>query len=239
MFQKLAAKRSFEDVVAQIRTQIGAGMLREGDRLPAERELATQLGVSRTTIREALRTLENAGVVVLKKGVTGGAFIHSGSGDTVTRALADLYRLGSVRPAHLTEARLILGREVARLACERYDDEDLQALEQNILKTRQAADREDHVLRANTNLEFHKLMALATKNPILILMTDALVEITREFLQVLGAMPNRFALESRLRMLEHLKARDANCAAKEMCDYLEATQRHYLDKIDAAPPAQD
>jgi GntR family transcriptional repressor for pyruvate dehydrogenase complex len=233
MFQKLPVKRSFEGVVAQIRIQIGEGALREGDRLPAERELAVQFGVSRNTVREALRALENAGVVTLKKGVAGGAFIHSGSGDAVARALADLYRLGSVSPAHLTEARLIIGREVARLACERYDEVDLKALEENVEKTRLAAEQGDLVARANTNLEFHKLMVRATKNPILILMTDALVEITREFLQVLGAMPNRFALASRLRMLKHLKARDAEAASKEMTDYLQSTQRYYLDKIEA------
>ncbi len=231
-FNKLATRRSFEEVVDQIRRQIGDGILREGDRLPSERELALQIGVSRNTVREALRALENAGVVLLRKGVNRGAFIHSGSGDTVTKAFSDLYRLGSVGPAHLTEARLILGREVAKLACERWEPADMQALEDNVRKTREAAERGDHVTRAHNNIEFHKLLAQASRNPILILMTNALVEMVREFLQVLGAMPNKFALASRLRMLEHLRARDGEAAAKEMSDYLERAQRIYFERAE-------
>ena len=231
LFNKLVVKRSFEEVVARIREQIGRGALREGDRLPAERELATQFGVSRNTVREALRALENAGVVQLKKGVTGGAFIHSGSAAALTNALADLYRLGSVSPAQLTEARLILGREVARLACDRRDESDMRALEDNVRRTQEAATRGDHAARANTNIEFHELLAAASKNPILIALTNALVEMTREFVQALGAMPNRFALASRKRMLEHLRARDGDAASKEMEDYLRRAQRVYFERV--------
>lgn len=228
-FTKLA-KRSFEEVVERIREQIGRGELREGDRLPAERELALQLGVSRNTVREALRALENAGVVQLKKGVNGGAFIHSGSGGAVTNALADLYRMGGVTPAQLTESRVILGREVARLACERRDESDMRALEENVRRTREAAERGDHATRAHTNIEFHRLLAEASKNPILIVLTKALVEMTREFVQALGAMPNRFALASRARMLEHLRARDADAASREMEAYLRRAQRVYFEQ---------
>src|SRR5690606_8735266 len=93
-FEKISSKRSFENVVDQIRALIGSGQLREGDRLPPERELAAQFGVGRNTLREALRALENSGVLTLRKGVNGGAFIHSGGGEAVTKALADLYRMG-------------------------------------------------------------------------------------------------------------------------------------------------
>ena len=233
-FGKLSNKRTFEGVIEQIRAQITEGLLREGDRLPPERELAEQLGVSRNTVREALRSLENSGVLRLKKGPRGGAFIHCGSGDAVAKAMADLYRLGAVQPANLTEARLILGPDVARLACERWEPRDLQALEDNVRKTREANDRNDHLLRAQANVEFHKLLAEATKNPILVAMTNALVEMVREFLQVLGAMPNDYALASRERMLEHLRRRDGKAAAEEMARYLEWTQNIYFQRMGQA-----
>lgn len=239
-FSKLSHKRSFEAVVEQIRAQINAGQLREGDRLPPERELAEQLGVSRNTVREALRSLENSGVLRLKKGPGGGAFIHSGSGDAVTKALSDLYRLGSVQPSSLTEARLILGPAVARLACERWDAQDMQALEDNVRKSREANERNDHLLRAQANLEFHKLLAQASKNPILVVMTNALVEMVREFLQVLGAMPNDYVLASRERMLEHLRRRDTAAATEEAAKYLEWTQDIYFQRMgQAAAPADE
>lgn len=239
-FSKLSHKRSFEAVVEQIRGQINAGQLREGDRLPPERELAEQLGVSRNTVREALRSLENSGVLRLKKGPGGGAFIHSGSGDAVTKALSDLYRLGSVQPSSLTEARLILGPAVARLACERWDAQDMQALEDNVRKSREANERNDHLLRAQANLEFHKLLAQASKNPILVVMTNALVEMVREFLQVLGAMPNDYVLASRERMLDHLRRRDTAAVTEEAAKYLEWTQNIYFQRMgQAAAPADE
>lgn len=233
-FQKLTSKRSFEGVVEQVRAQIAQGTLRVGDRLPAERELAVQFGVSRNTVREALRSLEHGGVVLLRKGVNGGAFIHGGSGGAVTSALGDLYRLGTVGPAALTEARLVLGREVARLACERWDDNDMRTLEENVRRARDAAERGDHATRANTNVEFHKLLARAARNPLLVVMTDALVEMVREFLQIYGPMPNEFTVASRERMLEHLRRRDGDAASREMGEYLEWAQRIYFERMGVA-----
>jgi DNA-binding FadR family transcriptional regulator len=233
MFSKLSSKRSFEEVVAQIRAQIANGSLREGDRLPAERELAVQFGVSRNTVREALRSLENAGVVTLRKGVSGGAFICSRSGDAVMAALGDLFRLGAISPAHLTEARLILGTEIARLACVRRDDDDLHALAENVRMAQKVLDSGDLRSKAEMNIEFNKLLAAATKNPVLIVMTNALLDITREFVQSIGPMPNRFVQQAHLRILDHVRKRNADAAAKEMAAYLNRTQRTYLGKAGA------
>ncbi len=229
-FEKVVPRRSFEDVAARIRERIAQGSLREGDRLPPERELAVVFGVSRNTVREALRALEHAGILELKPGVAGGAFIRNSSADVIKTALSDLVRLGVIDSANLTEARTILSREVARLACERLTDDDLAALTDNVRLTEEAATAGNHPLRVSRNLEFHKLLARATRNPVLMLLTDALVEMTREFVHVIGAMPNAFVIASRRRMLEHLRKRDAAQAAAEMASYLETSQRDYLDR---------
>lgn len=226
-----ASRRTFEEVVSRIREQIASGSLRVGDKLPAERELATRFGVSRNTIREALRSLEHAGLVRLRKGATGGAFI-AGATEAVSAAFGDLYRLGTIRPAHLTEARIVISSEVARLACERRDDADLAVLEDNVRRTREAAEQGDLMRRANINMEFHVLLARAARNPVLLFVTEALLDITRHYVQALGPMPNRFALESRGRMLEHLRVRNAEAAADEMRRYMQETQRFYLGKLD-------
>jgi DNA-binding FadR family transcriptional regulator len=231
-FEKLSSQRSFEAVAAQIRALIHNGALRIGDRLPAERELALQLGVSRNTVREALRALENAGLLSLRKGVTGGAFVASRGGEVVSTALGDLYRTGAIRTADLTEARLILGREVARLACERRDEADLAALERNVERMQELASSGDLIARAGTNLEFNKLLAIATKNPVLVILTAALVDATRDLVHVLGPMPNSFALKSRRRMLELLRTRDGDAAAEEMASYLEQAQRRYFQRVE-------
>lgn len=231
-FNKIPVRRSFEDVAAQIRERIANGELREGDRLPAERDLAAMLGVSRNTVREALRALEHAGLLELKPGISGGAFIRNGGTDVVKTALGDLFRLGVIDAANLTEARIIVSCELARMACKRRSDADLAALEENVRLMEEAAHAGNYVLRASRNLEFHKLLARATQNPVLVLITDALVDITREMVQMIGAMSNEFVIASRHRMLEYLRARDGEKAAAEMAEYLAMAQQRYLHLLD-------
>ena len=230
LFEPLQGRRSFEEVAARIRQQVAQGNLREGDRLPPERDLAATFGVSRNTVREALRALEHAGILTQKPGVTGGALISSSGASVIKTALGDLVRLGSIGAADLTEARIIIGREVARLACERHDAADYAALAENVARTRQAAAEGNQPIRVAHSLEFHKLLSAAAKNPVLSLLTGALTDMTTEFVRVIGMMPNEFVVSSRERTLQYLKARDAGAAAQEMEDYLKTTLKNYLDR---------
>src|SRR3954463_5177030 len=117
--------RTFEDVVAQVREMITGGALKAGDRLPPERELSARLGVGRPALREALRLLEGAGLIDLRKGKTGGAFISTGSTSVMSENMSDLIRLGNVSIQELFEARLGVGEAVVRLACERITAAEL------------------------------------------------------------------------------------------------------------------
>jgi GntR family transcriptional regulator, transcriptional repressor for pyruvate dehydrogenase complex len=221
-FRPVATRRAFEEITAQIRGRLARHTLRAGDRLPPERELAGQFHVSRNTLREALRSLEIAGLLELRKGATGGAFIKEGGGDAAVAGLADLFHLGTIRPQHLTEARIIIGTEVARLACARRSREDLEALAANVEAAERATAEGDVRRRAEVNYEFHRLLARATKNPVLIVMTDALMEMTRHFVESVGYMPNRYVMPSRRRLLACLRA------AREMKGLLDRLQRFHL-----------
>lgn len=227
-FRPVATRRAFEDIAAQIRGQLTSRALRAGDRLPAERELAQQFRVSRNTLREALRSLEIAGLLELRKGATGGAFIKEGGGDAAVAGLADLYHLGAIRPEHLTEARILVGTEVARLACARRSEADLAALQANVAAAQAATERGDVAERARINYEFHRLLARAARNPVLIVITDALMEMTRHFVEHIGHMPNRYVMPSRHRLLAQLRSRDGEAAAKEMEMLLKRLQRFHL-----------
>ncbi len=227
-FRPVTGKRAFEEIADQIRAQLGKRSLRIGDRLPAERQLAEQFHVSRNTLREALRSLEIAGLLELKKGATGGAFIREGGGGAAVAGLADLYHMGTIRPQHLTEARILIGTEVARLACARRTAEDLAALTANVDAAEAATDAKDVVRRALINYEFHSLLARAAKNPVLIILTDALMEMTRHFVEKVGYMPNRYVMPSRRRLLACLAAKDGAAAAAEMKGLLQRLQRFHL-----------
>lgn len=231
-FRPVATRRAFEEIAAQIRGELARRRLRAGDRLPAERDLATQFGVSRNTLREALRSLEIAGLLELKKGATGGAFIREGGGEAAIAGLADLFHLGTIRPQHLTEARLLIGTEVARLACERRTAEDLAALRKNVEAAEAATADGDVERRAAVNYEFHRLLARAAQNPVLTILTDALMEMTRHFVEKVGYLPNRYVMPSRRRLLDCLERRDGDAAAKEMTTLLRRLQRFHLARVD-------
>jgi GntR family transcriptional regulator, transcriptional repressor for pyruvate dehydrogenase complex len=233
LFQPIASKRASDEITEQIRAQLAQQSLRVGDRLPSERVLATQFQVSRNTLREALRSLEMSGLIELKRGASGGAFIKQGGGDAAIAGLADLYHLGAIRPQHLTEARILIGTEVARLACARRTEDDLAALEANVAAAAAATHAGEVVIRARHNYEFHRLLARAAKNPVLIILTDALMEMTRHFVERVGYMPNRYVMPSRRRLLAYVRAGDADAAAKEMAALLKRLQRFHLARCDA------
>ena len=227
-FRPVAGKRAFEEIAEQIRAQLSRHSLRVGDRLPAERQLAEQFHVSRNTLREALRSLEIAGLLELKKGATGGAFIREGGGGAAVAGLSDLFHMGTIRPQHLTEARILIGTEVARLACARRTKEDLAALQGNVEAAEAATAAGNVELRAQVNYEFHRLLARAAKNPVLIVLTDAMMEMTRHFVESVGYMPNRYVMPSRRRLLACLQSKDGEAAAAEMKGLLQRLQRFHL-----------
>jgi DNA-binding FadR family transcriptional regulator len=231
-FRPVATPRAFEEIARQIRVQLARHALRAGDRLPPERQLAEQFQVSRNTLREALRSLEIAGLLELKKGAAGGAFIREGGGGAAVAGLADLYHLGAIRPQHLTEARIIIGTEVARLACARRSAEDLALLERNVGEAEAATAAGNVERRALVNYEFHRLLARAAGNPVLTILTDALMEMTRHFVERVGYLPNRYVMPSRRRLLAHLRAGDGEAAAKEMASMLRRLQRFHLARAE-------
>ena len=118
----VAPQRIFQEVADQLRRVISEGKLKPGDKLPPERELAGLFGVSRNTMREALRALELSGLIELKLGARGGAFVLPGSSNAVVNGMRDLYLLGAITPEHLTEARISVSAAVIRLACERITE---------------------------------------------------------------------------------------------------------------------
>jgi GntR family transcriptional repressor for pyruvate dehydrogenase complex len=222
--------RAFEGVANQIREQLASGALRPGDRLPSERDLAERFSLSRNTVREALRSLEVAGILVLRKGATGGAFIREGQGDAVIAGFADLFRLGLIKPEHLTEARLIMSVAATRIACQRATEADFDMLRENVRASEEAVAKGDVAERVRINLEFHRILAKASGNPVLFILTDALLEIQSQLIQVLTPAPEKLVMASRRRLLRHLQVRNEEKAAQEMENHLKMLQRYYLQE---------
>ena len=227
-FKAIRSTRAFEEIAAQIRSELIAGRLKVGSRLPSERALSEQFGVSRNTLREALRSLEHAGLIRLQKGASGGAFISERSGEAIVTGLLDLYHLGAIQPAQLTQARIWLETIIVREACARATPADIVALHQNIDEAAQAHVNADFALRAARNLEFHRILTRITGNPIMVVVMNGVLDVLHHFIKTIGEYPNTFVLPSRRRFMKHLEAGDANAAVEEMEISLKRLQRSYL-----------
>jgi GntR family transcriptional regulator, transcriptional repressor for pyruvate dehydrogenase complex len=228
-FRRIKNQRAFEEIAEQIRQELAAGRLRAGDRLPPERALAEQFGVSRNTLREALRSLENAGLLRLQKGATGGAFIRESSGDAIIMGLRDMFHLGAVRPEHLTEARVMIESIAVRVACERATVKDIEELNANIAAAEKAArDKISFYAQAAIHLDFHRVIARATKNLVMVIVMEALIDVMQHFIRAIGQQRNPWVLPSRRRFMKHFEAGEADAAVAEMEQHLERLNRYYL-----------
>lgn len=124
-FAPVNAGRASSLIVKQIRLLIRDGRLNPGDRLPSERQLSEQFGVSRLTVREALRGLEANGLVTIKLGARGGAFVTAPTTQQVGEGLADLLTSSVIRSEEVAEARRLFELSIVPLVCERADGQDV------------------------------------------------------------------------------------------------------------------
>jgi GntR family transcriptional regulator, transcriptional repressor for pyruvate dehydrogenase complex len=226
LFEPVKTRRAFEEVCNQIRAQLAAGTLVPGDRLPPERELAEQLGVSRTAIREALRTLEVAGLVYCQTGMNGGAFIKEGGSAMVSQAVQDMVILGQTTADSVSEARIHITCLAIRLACVRGTSQDFKAIEADIDHSEQLTRQGDFSRRTTYITEFYRVVARATHNEVIVMLVDALSEITRMLLERIDPTPRSNVVDVRRRVLSHLRARDADAAVAEMTAHLEGLNKY-------------
>ena len=236
-FSAVRPKRAFEEICVQIRKEIQSGRLGAGDKLPAERDLAQQFGVSRATVREALRALEIGGVVSLYKGATGGAVVQSGTPEPITRTMQDLLSLGGISLEDFTEARVCLQSEIIRLACERATEADFAAMEDNIARTRAIDITQNPDQRTDLNVEFYSLLAAATRNAALETLMRALTEPLSYYIRQIGPDTTWDVASSRAKFLGHLRRRNAAAAQKEMVAHMKRLHRYLLSRFEADTPS--
>ena len=227
-FAAISPARAVDEIAAQVRGMVAGGQLKPGDRLPSERDLALRLQVSRNTLREALRTLEHAGLIEMRKGASGGAFVRTGNTGAIVTGLSDLYHLGAITPQQLTEARIWLTELVVRAACERATDQDLEQLEANVAAAAKANEAGRFDDRQKLNREFHVILARSTQNPIIAVTMESVMGVFGQFIEKIGPSDNPYTLPARKRFMKHLRNRDAEAATAEMTRYLRRLNNEYL-----------
>jgi DNA-binding FadR family transcriptional regulator len=220
LFSPVTVARTSSSIADQIRRAILAGKLSKGERLPPERELAEQFGVSRVSVRDALRALEAMGLIEVRVGARGGAFVTAPTGTLVGQTISDMMMMEVLTPEDIVEARLIVELGTVTLAVAR-------ATEENVAALRDLDERARKALAAKTytrelSWDFHALLALAAQNV-------AVEGLTRSFRNSLsmhpirtreGARGHERTVEEHGRILEAVERRDGPTARRELAVHL-------------------
>ena len=220
MFESVKAQRVSDEIVRQIKDALFLGKLRTGDKLPTERELSAQFDTSRTSVREALRSLEQQSVVRVRKGASGGIFIIDVDHRPVTKSFQTLLELRKISINNIAEVRLIFEPEAARLAAERASPNDIRELEE-VVELMGEAIRTKELPRLY-DLKFHKLIARATGNPILEMLAESMLEVASKAITELNPSIDTLThvLSCHRKVVEAVRKRDGALAFRAMQDHI-------------------
>ena len=177
VYRVVKTSRLYEQIVQQVEESILSGQLKPGDQLPAERDLAQSFGVSRTAVREAVKTLREKGLVEAFSGR--GTFVTNGTSQAIRQSLDLMIRINQQEgSAHLAELRLVLEPEIAGLAASRIEDQLLGTMRETVaVMERNLQDREAYI---EADLDFHLALAEAAGNPLILSLLDSIVGLLRE-----------------------------------------------------------
>ncbi len=220
MYKAVQASRLYQQIVEQIEQSIRTGVLKPGNQLPAERDLAQRFGVSRTAVREAVKALCEKGLVEALPGR--GTFVIDGTSQVVRQSLDRMISMGPTEGfAHLVDVREILEPEIAARAAVRAEEKHLAAMREAVAAMEAATSNADAFIEAD--LDFHLALAEATENPLVLTLIDSIVGLLREqrkriFGVAQGAFHGQF---HHRRILEAIERRDPYAARQAMRAHLE------------------
>ncbi len=226
-FETIRRSKIYEEVARQIERLIAE--LKPGDMLPPERELSRLFGVSRGSIRDAIRKLESVGLVEPRQG--SGTVVRDFSADLLAAPLTTLLLQKRNMVAELLDVRKMIEPPLAARAASHATAEELAEME--AILDRQAARMRQGELAIEEDSEFHYAIALAANNSVVLKVLDVLMDLLRETrersLQVNGRLEKSFA--GHRRILAALKRRDAAAAENAMRRHLQEIEAIVLRKL--------
>jgi GntR family transcriptional regulator, transcriptional repressor for pyruvate dehydrogenase complex len=234
VYKVVRTSRLYEQIVQQIEASVLDGSLKPGDQLPAERELAQKLGVSRTAVREAVKALREKGLVEAYSGR--GTFITDGTTQAARQSFDLMVKVGQQEGVpHLAELRLILEPGIAALAATRVEEEHLSAMREAVAVMDRSQKDPDAYIEAD--LDFHLALAEAAANPLILSLIDSIVGLLREqrmkIFNVEGG-PQRGQIHHK-RVLEAVERRDPSKARDAMRAHLEQVREDSKATVGSQP----
>jgi GntR family transcriptional repressor for pyruvate dehydrogenase complex len=221
--------RRYEQVAEQIQQLIARGVLKPGDRLPPERDLATKFGVGRGSIRDAIRTLEIMGVVEPRQGH--GTVVRELSAETLVVPLASVLSHKRELVAELLDVRRMIEPALAGRAAKNATPEEIAHMEQILERQRQKMRRGEPTIEEDS--EFHYAIAVAARNTVVLRVLDVLMDLLRESrtrsLQVPGRLERSYA--GHRRVLRAIKRRDGASAQAAVRQHLKEIEQIVMQKL--------
>lgn len=222
MFKPIKNTRIYEQIIEQIQNMIIDGRLKQGDKLPSERDLAESLQVSRPSVREALRALEIIGITEVRQGE--GSFVKVNFDKSLFEPLSVVFMLSRGKSKDVLELRSILEIETVALAAKRITKEELKELEEVIIQMRTT---EEETTNVAVDKFFHYRIAQASGNVLIVTILNAISSLIDTFIkEARGKMVNnknykKTLLEQHENIYLAIKDRDSQRASLEMKKHLQ------------------
>jgi len=214
MFVCVKTDKVSQNVINQIRKAIFDGVLKPGDKLPSDKELIDKFGVSKGSLREALRSLEVLGLLEIRKGALGGSFVTEVDAEKAKEVFSNFFVSRDLSLENLFDVRLILEAHIAESAAPIITDDDLQRLQRNLQETRDALRHDQPLNYRGKEVSFHLIIANATQNPLLIFLLDFVENLLLDAKEILNPGPDfsKKVLDAHERIYKALAARNASQA---------------------------
>lgn len=236
-FEPVRPVRAYERIVEQVEEHVLRGQLKPGQRLPSERDLVAQFGVSRSTVREALRVLESSGLVRSRPGDPNGPEILPFSPTTLRKSMTRLVRVDEVGLGELVQFRMLLDSSANLLAARLASDEQLAEMDAAMERMERAIGLGEAEF-SEADVAFHDTVARASRSTLLQVCGDVVRGVVLGLIaQKIADSPDRATLmRTSLRhhgeVLDAVRARDGQRAARLARENLYAYYAEYVPEAE-------
>jgi GntR family transcriptional regulator, transcriptional repressor for pyruvate dehydrogenase complex len=239
MFSPVSPVRAYERVVEQIEEAVLSGRLQPGSRLPSERDLMTQFGVSRSTVREALRVLQSNGMVQSRAGDPRGPEVLPPSSSSLQKSMSRLARASSMSLAELLQFRMLLEGSAYQLAARLRTPSQLAEMEA-ALRSMSGAAEVGYPEFSAADVAFHDAVARATQNSLIVVCSNVVRGVVVDLItEHLAHATDRHALmhtylRHHAEVLQAIRNRDGALASRLSRHALHDSYAEYLPEPDRA-----
>ncbi|MDI6905918.1 MAG: FadR/GntR family transcriptional regulator [Thermoanaerobacterales bacterium] len=226
-FKPIRRRKTYEEIIEQIKHMIAMGTLNPGDRLISEREMANRLEVGRAAVREAFRALEAMGIIEVRQGE--GAFVRKCDLGSLIETIGLVLMTERDMIRELLELRKVLEVASAGLAALRHGQQDLDQMEQALVQMERDIVSGD--LGEDADWRFHYAVAVATQNPLLVRLMNTIAGTMRQMLYaarrqfyLTPGTPQRLLREHRA-LFEEIRQGNMEQARQAMYDHLDKVEK--------------